>query len=394
MSKHIAFFNFPAFGHVNPNLAVVQELVRRGHRVTCTTTDHLAPAIEASGAEPVRYASVFGDYYTSPYTPETLKGEALRSLREAIALAGSVEERYADDLPDVVVYDFLAWGGRFFAARHRLPAIRLFPSHGANETFAVYERFPVAEMTDPLVMDMLTELQAHLPSVGLPEKTAMEFLTEIEDLGIVFLPREFQYEGDTFDERFVFAGPCLGDRSAFQGTWQPRTDRPVLLISLGTVATGWPEFFPMAVEAFRDSAYEVVMAVGDHVDPDAFGDLPDHFRISRRVPQLDVLRHAGVFLTHGGMNSTMEALHHGVPVVVVPQMNEQRANGLRVEELGLGRLLSVADATVESLRENVAGVHADQGVKDRVDALRARMHRVDGPTVAADAIEGFLTSGR
>ncbi|MGW1148837.1 nucleotide disphospho-sugar-binding domain-containing protein, partial [Streptomyces sp. NPDC002454] len=130
------------------------------------------------------------------------------------------------------------------------------------------------------------------------------------------------------------------------------------------------------------------------VDPDAFGDLPDHFRIFRRVPQLDVLRHAGVFLTHGGMNSTMEALHHGVPMVVVPQMNEQRANGLRVEELGLGRLLSVADTTVESLRENVAGVHADQGIKDRVDALRARMHQVDGPTVAADAIEGFLTSGR
>ncbi|MEU8893776.1 macrolide family glycosyltransferase [Streptomyces sp. NPDC048442] len=396
MSKHIAFFNFPAFGHINPNLGVVQELVGRGHRVTCTATDHFAPAIEACGAEPVRYTSVFGDYYTSPFTAETVKGEGMRSFREATTLAEAVEDFYAKDLPDVVVYDFMAWGARFFAAKHDLPAVRLFPSYGANEAFAIHEKFPMAEMSDPQVRDMLTELEAHLPSTGLPGTTAMEFLTKIEDLGIVFLPREFHYDGDSFDERFVFAGPCLGDRSAFQGSWQPSGDgdRPVLLISLGTAATGRPEFFPMAVEAFKDSEWEVVMAVGDHVDPAELGELPSHFHVSRRVPQLDVLGHASLFITHGGMNSTMESLHNGVPMVVVPQMNEQRANGLRVEELGLGRLLPAADTTVESLRKYAAEVHADQSVKDRVTALQSRMHEVEGPAVAADAIEGFLASGR
>lgn len=394
MSKHIAFFNFPAFGHINPNLGVVQELVRRGHRVTCTSTEHFAPAIEASGAQPVPYTSVFGDYYTSPYTAEALKGEGLRCLREATTLAEAAEKFYADDLPDLVVHDFMAWGARFFATKHNLPAVRLFPSYGANEHFAIHEKFPVAEMSDPLVMDMLTQLEAHLPSIGLEGTSAMEFLTHIEDLGIIFLPREFHYDGDTFDERFVFAGPCLGDRSAFQGSWQPSGDRPVLLISLGTAATGWPEFFSLAVEAFRDSQWDVVMAVGDHIEVDRLGDLPDHFHVSRHVPQLDVLAHAALFVTHGGMNSTMEALYNGVPMVVIPQMNEQRANGLRVEELGLGRLLTATDTTVESLRKHVDEVHADQGVKDRVTALQATMRQVDGPVVAADAIEGHLATAR
>lgn len=394
MTKHIAFFNFPAFGHINPNLGVVQELVRRGHKVTCTTTDHFAPAIEASGARPVPYTSVFGDYYTSPYTPEALKGEGLRCFNEAKTLAASVEDFYADDRPDLVVYDFMAWGARFYAAKHDVPAVRLFPSYGANEHFAIHEKFPVAEMSDPLVMDMLTQLEAHLPDIGLEGTSAMEFLTKIEDLGIIFLPREFHYDGDTFDERFVFAGPCLGDRSAFQGTWQPTGDRPVLLISLGTAATGWPEFFTMAVEAFRDAPFEVVMAVGDHVDAAELGDLPAHFHVSRHVPQLDVLRHASLFITHGGMNSTMESLYNGVPMVVIPQMNEQRANGLRVEELGLGRLLAAADTTAVSLRKHADDVHADQGIKDRVTALQTTMRQVDGPVVAADAIEGFLATAR
>lgn len=59
---HIAFLNFPAIGHVNPTLGLLAELVRRGHRVTSTATEHFVPAIDATGAEAVRYRSVFGEF--------------------------------------------------------------------------------------------------------------------------------------------------------------------------------------------------------------------------------------------------------------------------------------------------------------------------------------------
>jgi MGT family glycosyltransferase len=390
MSKHIAFFNFPAFGHINPTLGVVRELVSRGHRVTCTSTGHFAPNIEAMGGEPVLYPSAFGDYYTSPFTAEAMKGEGLRCLREAVTLADSVEDFYTKERPDVVAYDSMAWGGRFFAAKHGVPGIRMFPTFGANEKFSLRERFPVAEMTDPLIMETIAQLQAHLPKVGLAGTSAMEFLAAVEELAVVFIPREFQYEGDTFDERFVFAGPCFGDRSAFQGEWRHSGDRPVLLISMGTAATGWPEFFGMALEAFRDSEWDVVMALGAAMDPAELGELPANFQVAQYLPQLDVLHHASVFLMHGGMGSVMESLHRGVPMVVIPQMNEQRANGLRIAELGLGRTMTRADTTVESLRRHVAEVREDEAVKGRVTALRGRMQEIDGPAVVADAIEKYL----
>ncbi|MER6119395.1 macrolide family glycosyltransferase [Streptomyces sp. NPDC001743] len=393
MPSHIAFFNFPAIGHVNPTLGVVEELVKRGHRVSCTVTNHFAPAVEALGAEAVRYESVFGDFYRSPYTAEANAGEGMRCLDEAKLLVQQVGPFYEQNKPDVIVHDFMAWGARFFASKNDIPLVRSFPSYAANEHFSIQERFPMAEYDDPQVMEMIGKLTALLPEFGL-SADPMGFFQGIEDLGIVFMPREFHYDGETFDKRFVFAGPCLGDRS-FQGSWQPAASgRPVLLISLGTAATGWPEFFSMAVEAFRDSEFDVVMSIGDHIDAAELGTLPANFEVKRHVPQLDVLSHAQVFLTHGGMNSTMESLYHGVPMVVIPQMSEQRANGLRVDELGLGRHLAKDDVTPQSLREAVVKVAGDASVKDRVRTMSDTMRSVDGPAMAADAVEARLATTR
>ncbi|MEU5099289.1 macrolide family glycosyltransferase [Streptomyces sp. NPDC020996] len=391
MRRHIAFFNFPAVGHVNPTVGVIEELVRRGHRVTCTVTDHFAPIMKAAGAEPVRYESVFGDFYQAPLTPEETAGEGLRSLDEATSLVAQVTPFYEDEAnrPDVIVHDFMAWGARFFAAGHGVPLIRTYPVLAANEHFSIREKFPVAAPDDPRIVEAAMRLATLLPRFGLPADP-MGFLTHIEKLALVFLPRAFQYAGETFDERFVFTGPCIAERP-YQGTWQPASpDRPVLLVSLGTSARGWPEFFRMAIEAFGDTEWDVLITVGEHTDPAALGPLPANVDVRRYAPQLDVLRHARLFINHGGMNSTMESLNNGVPMVLVPQTNEQRANALRVEELGLGRLLAKEDVTVRSLREAAERVTGDASVAERVRAMRERIRSVDGPAVAADAVEAYL----
>lgn len=387
----IAFFNFPAIGHVNPTLGVVEELVRRGHRVTCTATDYFASAIEAAGAEPVRYASNFGDFYRSPYSKETMAGEGMRCLNEATTLYEQVSSHYQAKQPDVIVHDFMAWGARFYAAKHDIPAVRLFPSYGVSETFNINAKFPIADMDDPQIAEMAQKLATLLPEFGLSPDVGA-FMGHVEESGVIFMPRDFHYDGDSFDERFVFAGPCLGDRKAFQGTWERPSDAErVLLVSLGTAATGWPEFFPMVIEAFKDSDWHVVVAAGDHISPSELGELPANVDVRRHVPQLEVLAHADVFLTHAGMNSTMEALHTGVPMVAIPQMNEQRANALRVEELGFGSHLAKEETDTGKLREAVDAVAGDQALSDRVRAMGERMRQVDGRALAADAIEKRLS---
>ena len=48
---HLAFVSIPAYGHVNPTLPLVAELVGRGHRVTYFTSADFGPRIRAAGAD-------------------------------------------------------------------------------------------------------------------------------------------------------------------------------------------------------------------------------------------------------------------------------------------------------------------------------------------------------
>ena len=50
---HILFNPLPAYGHVTPTLAVVRELIERGHKVTFATTEEHADAVAATGAVPL-----------------------------------------------------------------------------------------------------------------------------------------------------------------------------------------------------------------------------------------------------------------------------------------------------------------------------------------------------
>ena len=52
------------------------------------------------------------------------------------------------------------------------------------------------------------------------------------------------------------------------------------------------------------------------------------------MSQLEVLQHADVFVTHGGMNSSSEALYYGVPLVVIPVTGDQPFVAKRLTEVG------------------------------------------------------------
>jgi UDP:flavonoid glycosyltransferase YjiC (YdhE family) len=54
------------------------------------------------------------------------------------------------------------------------------------------------------------------------------------------------------------------------------------------------------------------------------------------VPQLDILSQASVFITHAGMGGTGEAIYYGVPMIAIPQMEEQAITARQIEKLGLG----------------------------------------------------------
>ncbi|MEQ3551114.1 macrolide family glycosyltransferase [Pseudonocardia nematodicida] len=395
-SRHFTFVCMPAVGHVFPTLPLVAELVRRGHRVTYATGTALLDAVRSAGADAVEVPFVMPEHAPAPPPGEPPTQEQLRTRLEVFA--GSVESVFpvltamlADDPPDAVCGDALIPVGALVARARELPYVTLRPTLATGGGFSMRD---MLTPDDPMTRAM-AEVFAHngeriaafarehgLEPVGFDVPAA---------LTLVFVPREFQIAGDTFDDSFAFLGHALGSRAHEQ--WHPPPladpDGPLLLVSLGTTFNDRPEFFRTCVEAFDDGVWQVVMSIGDRVDPAALGPLPGNVVAAPYVPQIAVLRRARAFVTHSGMGSTLEALLLGVPQVGVPQMVEQYVNAGRVDELGLGRRLDPATLDAPTLRAAVDAVAGDPAIRAAVEAFGARMREVDGPAVGADALERF-----
>jgi MGT family glycosyltransferase len=393
MGKHVAFFNIPAIGHVFPTLAVVAELVRRGHRVSYATIDKRAALLEAAGAVVVPYRSLRPEdsdpQMRAPGRAEYISQSLLSFLEEAEATLPQLEPRFADDPPDLVVHDRMAFAGRVYAAKHDLPTIQLWPMLVSNENWSM-SQLAGFDPDHPSYIAYLTRLSVFLTRHGL-SMTSDEFLNPAPARHLAFFPRAFQYRGGLYDDRYRFVGPCIRSRSG-TSAWRPAAkDRPVLLVSLGTVYNRLPAFYRMCLRAFAGSRWQVVMAVGERMDPRALGPLPDNAEVHQVVPQLDVMAHATVFLSHAGMGGVMEALSAGVPQVTLPQTLEQEANADRLAQLGLGVRLPASGLTAAALRRTVERIAADGAVADRLRAMRAELAAAGGTPEAADVIEDCLT---
>ncbi|MFG2097556.1 macrolide family glycosyltransferase [Streptomyces sp. NPDC048612] len=390
MPKHLLFVALAGHGHVNPTLPLVQELVRRGHRVDYATSAEHAEAVTGAGARWVELDPV--DAMGAPpseFRPEDV-AVFLRRMFAALSAAYPVlREHCVNESPDAICYDAMNWSARVLAEQLDLPAVRCIPNLASNEEYSLFATFtdgfgdqnPLTAALAPECAEFSAEFGVELDPANLMDVT--------EKLNLVFIPREFQPAGDTFDERFQFIGPSMGDREQDE-SWSPTDpDVPVLYISLGTVFNDRPEFYRTCIEAFGGGPYQVAMTVGN-VELADLGDIPPNIDVRPYFPQPAVLQKAAAFVSHAGMNSTMESLYYGVGMITVPQMPEQAANAGRVQELGLGEQLDAATVTVESLRAAVARIVSDSTVRANLDRMRKVVRESGGAVRGVDAIEEYL----
>jgi MGT family glycosyltransferase len=403
----ILVFNVPAHGHVNPTLPVVRELVSRGEQVAYYLTDEFEPQIRHTGAEfrrindtqmgsgPPPGVTAMGQ--TDPEKVRQMMATFFpRMMAEGLRLVPGLIDRVRDEDADCIVYDpFCPWG-RTLAGILGLPAVAFVPSYAMTENFPLVRRLSsiFKEQTSPEAEEAMSDLrdvsrQLHERYGLVPLRVTDPFITA-EALNIVTLPRSFQPNADMLDERYTFVGPSIAPRSDASGFPLDRlADNPTLYISLGTVFNANPEFFDACFDAFADSDWQVVLSVGTRTDPSTLVRIPDNFLVRPHVPQLEVLEHTGVFVTHGGMNSVMEAIYYGVPMVVVPQQPEQAMTAGRVAELGLGVALEPGQVTAGALRDAVTTISGDAGYRSRIAHMQQAARDAGGYLRAAVVIQRF-----
>ena len=74
------------------------------------------------------------------------------------------------------------------------------------------------------------------------------------------------------------------------------------------------------------------------------------------MPQLEVLEHSDVFITHGGMNSVNEGIHFNVPLVVMPHDKDQPMVAQRLSELQAGYTISKDEVNAQLLKQGIEEV--------------------------------------
>lgn len=159
-----------------------------------------------------------------------------------------------------------------------------------------------------------------------------------------------------------------------------------MYISLGTVIKGAVSFFQNCVDVFRGENIDVIISVGQKFDVRKLKDIPQNVHIYKSVPQLDVLKMADVFVTHGGMNSVSEALVYGTPMVVIPFVSDQPVNARCIEKLGVGKKLEYSTANKKTIKNAVFSVASDSDIKTNLAKVQRLIMEAPGNKGGAELI--------
>lgn len=393
MSK-VLVFNFPGEGHINPTIALVEELIQRGEEVIYYCVEEYRKKIEKTKA-------TFRAYENFMSRVDIMKrmNEKTNPLEMALRITKATDEIVADILEEIreEEYDYVIYDNNFPAGWIIADILNL-PKISSCTTFAMNELVYAGVMNmknqidkeSPMYQEIMAMYKKWKDQYGIDCNGILDMINHPGDMTIVFTSKLYQPHAEQFDDSFIFVGPSIAQRKDVEHFpfEKIQTDK-LIFISMGTVFNQRPEFYHMCFEAFRDSQATVVLSVGKNTDINQFHEIPSNFMVFNYVPQLEVLQQADVFITHGGMNSSSEGLYFGVPLVVIPVAGDQPIVAKRVEELGAGIQLDRRQLTADQLRAAAERVLHNPSFAENSRKIGDSLKEAGGFKKAADEIFKF-----
>jgi MGT family glycosyltransferase len=118
--------------------------------------------------------------------------------------------------------------------------------------------------------------------------------------------------------------------------------------------------------------------------------LPGNPVVVSYAPQLELLAKAALTITHAGLNTVLDSLTNGVPVVTVPITYEQPAIAQRVDWTGSGRSISLFRLNGRRLKDVVSDVLQRPSYRQAAGRLGDAIRGAGGVTRAADIVQTAL----
>lgn len=166
--------------------------------------------------------------------------------------------------------------------------------------------------------------------------------------------------------------------------------KPVLYASLGTVMGSASGVYRKLAVACEGLPVQLVITLGGAPKSAEHEDLPGKPIVVRSAPQLAILERAALTFCHGGLNTVLESLSFGVPVLALPMVTDQFAVGARLRRSGAGEAIAAKQLESPSLRNAISRLLMEPTYRVRAKQMAGSLRNSGGEKRAAEIIERTL----
>ncbi|PSM47915.1 glycosyl transferase family 1 [Chroococcidiopsis sp. CCALA 051] len=193
---------------------------------------------------------------------------------------------------------------------------------------------------------------------------------------------------------FHFTGPFHQaiERQPVEFPFEQLNGKPLIYASMGTLQNRFERVFHAIAAACVELDNQLVISLGGGLAPEAFPNLPGNPLVVKYAPQLELLEKASLNITHAGLNTTLESLDYGVPMVAIPITDDQPGVAARIAWVGAGEFVTLSRLNVSSLQNAIARVLTERSYKQNAVRLQKLIHKTGGVTHAADIIEQAVST--
>ncbi|MCD1260586.1 hypothetical protein B5M42_017425 [Paenibacillus athensensis] len=404
----VIYFSVDLHGHVNPTLGLMKKLVEHGEEVIYYSSDEFKDKIEETGASYRSYEGLvgFGTYDGGGIETFLVTADFILNRSKTIV------DHFMDDIrafqPDYIIHDAFCYWGREFAAALGIPGITLFDNFAyidemADIDPAYFMENVLRAADDPMYKKhkdggkVYRKLLDRLSKV-VSMKYGMNNVNVINDifcakegLNILLTSKAFQLYPEAFNDEYHFSGYSIYPRKeTVDFPFELLDGRPLLYIAFGTIFNELEALYAKCMQAFGGKDMQVVLSVGGKVKLDELGPIPDNFIVRPYVPQLEILKRAQAFITHGGANSIHESLCLGVPLVVAPQSFDQFMGAMAVRRSGAGIFLQNHEITADDLAQSVQRVLTESSFVENVRRIRDSFAETGGLEATVQRIFAYV----
>ncbi len=207
-------------------------------------------------------------------------------------------------------------------------------------------------------------------------------------------PREFDFAPKHLSTSVHYVGAQLDDPvwvGAWSNPWPDGANAPLVVASLGSTYQRQEKTFAAIVEALGRLQVRGLATYGTLEPPRTTP--PRHVWVTASAPHATVLPQASVAVCHGGLNTVLKALSHGVPLLVMPFGRDQKDNAARVVAAGAGLTLP-SSAPPSAISSAVRRLLAEPRFREQARRMAAIITGDTQQDLAVNEMESLATSGR